>query len=331
MNRGIARRVVFPDRIHIRYFMALLARAVRRGELEIHVLCVMSTHYHLLVRSPRGRLSEGIRRVQNEYVRFYNRRARRDGPLFRGRFRSRPVLSLRYRDLLVRYIEFNPVAAGVVARPADYPYSSAALRRRPKPPRWLATWWTDAVIQEARRFDPSATYESIWGVAPAPSQRALVRARIRRAFGGPDDLDDLVGAAPARVRAWMTRKATLADGGSTAAPLVDADTVRSTVEEGAASVGTWARAAERGPRLDLWPIALTGLLHDLAGLRSADLSERLGLSDSAVSRRMARHRALLGEDAYASRVADLAVACLDRAHGAVSPIRVPEQAAPGAE
>jgi putative transposase len=56
VNRGIARRVVFPDTLHVRLFLALLACAVRRGEIEVHVLCIMPTHSHLLVRSPSGRL-----------------------------------------------------------------------------------------------------------------------------------------------------------------------------------------------------------------------------------------------------------------------------------
>ncbi len=99
MNRGIARRVAFPDMTHMRVFLACLAWAVRRGDLEIHAFCLMSTHFHLLVRSPTGHLSEALGRAINAYVRWANRRARRDGALFRGRFRSRPVLSLRYRDV----------------------------------------------------------------------------------------------------------------------------------------------------------------------------------------------------------------------------------------
>jgi hypothetical protein len=279
----------------------------------------MSTHYHLLVRSPHGKLSEAIRRIQNEYVRFYNRRARRDGPLFRGRFRSRPVLSLRYRDVLVRYIEFNPVTAGVVARPQDYPYSSAFLRRRNRPPRWLATWWTDAALASLRRLDPSATYESLWGTAPTPSQRAVVRARIRRAYRGPDELDDLVGAAPARIREWMVRKAALADETPVAAPMVDPVTVRGVVEAERESQGAWAHQRSRGRPIDLWPIALTGLLRDLAGLRHVEVSKRLEASESTVRRRIALHRDLMREEEYGPRVAALAAACLDRAYGGHAP------------
>ena len=93
MNRGLARRTVFETRQDVRAFLARLALCVRRGELEVHAYCVLTTHYHLLVRS-RGKLSEGLRRVQNDYVRWFNRARRRDGPLFRGRFLSKHVGSL---------------------------------------------------------------------------------------------------------------------------------------------------------------------------------------------------------------------------------------------
>lgn len=86
MNRGIARRVVFPGRVQVRTFLAALACAVRRGEIEVHVFCLLPTHFHLLVRSPLGRLSEALRRVQNDFVRRTNRRARRDGSLIRARW-----------------------------------------------------------------------------------------------------------------------------------------------------------------------------------------------------------------------------------------------------
>ena len=62
--------------------------AHRTGLLEVHAYSVLTTHYHLLVRSPSGQMAVAMQRVGNRYVRWFNRRARRDGPLFRG---ERPV------------------------------------------------------------------------------------------------------------------------------------------------------------------------------------------------------------------------------------------------
>ncbi len=63
MNRGIARRSLFESRDDIRFFLACLARAVRRGQIEVHAWCILTTHFHLLVRSPGGELSAAMRRV----------------------------------------------------------------------------------------------------------------------------------------------------------------------------------------------------------------------------------------------------------------------------
>src|SRR5262245_12079043 len=114
INRGVARRTLFEGESDIRFFLAELARAVRRGEIELHAYAIMSTHFHLLVCSPNGLLAVAMRNVEREYVRRFNRVRRRDGPLMRGRFLSKPVFSLAYRRLLVRYIDFNPVRASLV-------------------------------------------------------------------------------------------------------------------------------------------------------------------------------------------------------------------------
>ena len=139
MNRGIAKRVVFPDHAAKQRFILLLACSVRRGELEVESFCVMDTHFHLLARSPAGRIDYPMMRVLNSYARYFNRRFRRDGPVFRGRYRSWPVMTVAYWRVLVRYIDFNPVKAGICHEPAEYRYGSArlyALRRAG--PRWLA-------------------------------------------------------------------------------------------------------------------------------------------------------------------------------------------------
>lgn len=324
MNRGIARRVVFPDALHIRVFLAHLARAVRRGEVEVHAFCILGTHYHLLLRSPEGRLSDALRRVQNAYVRWYNRRARRDGPLFRGRFHSRPVLSERYHDVLVRYIEANPVEARLVERAEDYPHGSAARQARGRRPRWMATWWVDAILARARQVDPQATYASFWGSGASPAERGLVEARIRHPACTHDDLDDLVGAAPEQVRRWMEAKARLADGGRARAPLVGAATVDDVLSRAAQAAGAWVLRPRRGPPRDLWAVVRVGLLLDLAGLTHDRLAVRLGVTTTCVGRQQARHRSLLCEDAYAARAADLAARCLAQAHpprAALQPLR----------
>ena len=68
-NRAIARRTLFERREDFRVFIAALACAVRRGEIEVHAFCLMGTHYHLLVRSLLGELGSAMRRIQLVYSR----------------------------------------------------------------------------------------------------------------------------------------------------------------------------------------------------------------------------------------------------------------------
>lgn len=88
MNRAVARRAAFPDRRSSRRFLAQLAKAVRSGRIEVHAYSVLANHCHLLIRSPRGEMSEALRVIQNQYTKWFNRQLKRDGPLFRGRFPS---------------------------------------------------------------------------------------------------------------------------------------------------------------------------------------------------------------------------------------------------
>ena len=74
MNRGIARRTLFESSEDMRYFLSRLAREIRKGEWGGHCFSLMTTHYHLLVRSSTEELSEVMRRVQNAYVRYFKHR-----------------------------------------------------------------------------------------------------------------------------------------------------------------------------------------------------------------------------------------------------------------
>jgi REP element-mobilizing transposase RayT len=311
MNRGIARRTVFESRADVRYFQSRLARAVRRGDVELHAYCILTTHFHLLVRSPVGRLSEAMRRIQNEFVRWFNRRRKRDGPLFRGRFRSKPVTSLRYRHILVRYIDANAVSAGIVRVAALYPHGSAAAYSRRSGPPWLERSWIEGVVRHSSEFaeyDPDA-YAAVFGGNPSPGLARLVELRIAGRFEGGDPLDDLVASTPDGVLAWMRRKAALADGTRPNLPVCDAESVTREVDRARSALGEWSITPFKR-KLDAWPQVSAALLRDLAGLPSTQISRRLGRSESHVSRMRARHRVMMSEAEYAERVRSISVRAL---------------------
>jgi REP element-mobilizing transposase RayT len=306
MNRGIARRSVFETECDVRYFLSRVARAVRRGELEVHAFCVMATHFHLLVRSPSGQLSEAMRRIQNEYVRYFNRTRRRDGPLLRGRFLSRPVMSLTYRSILVRYIDRNPVKVRLADAPWGYPHGSTSRYVSGKPPRWLCGDWIMGGVEGTSDAD----YVGVWGRRPTAAERELVELRLTGQGLAEDPLDDLVLATPARIRAWMVRKACLADETRPGVACVPASTVAHVVDGLKERGRMWRYRSPTGQRRDAWGIAAAGLLRDLSRLTKREIAERERISTAMVTRRIRAHVELCESPDYATRLGWIATSCI---------------------
>ena len=89
-----------------------------------YAYCLMSNHFHLLIREREESVGETVKRIASSYVYYYNRKYGRDGHLFKERFKSEPVNDMAYFTVLLRYIHQNPVKAGIVERVKDYEYSS---------------------------------------------------------------------------------------------------------------------------------------------------------------------------------------------------------------
>jgi len=312
MNRGIARRTVFETRQDFREFLAGVARAARCRQIEVHAFCLMSTHFHLLVRSPSGRLSEGMRSVLNGYVRRFNHRRGRDGALFRGRFLSKLVQSLTYRHLLVRYIDSNPVSAGMTAAAENYPYGSARWYAQTTGPPWLERSWVESTVRAGTRrsYDPRGYRQVFRAELPVPL-RELVAARISAKGIGADPLDDLAGAASPTVLDWLRQRALLADGTVPVLAVCNPQSVAAVVDRERRSLGQWILRPGR-KAVDGWTQVHAGLLYDLCGLSGSQVGRILGFSASGVGKLRARHRLeIAADDTYASRVGEMARGALD--------------------
>jgi REP-associated tyrosine transposase len=121
-------------------FLDTLAEAHRLWQIEIFAYCLMRNHYHLCLRTPKGNLSRVMRHVDGIYTQRFNRRHRRDGSLFRGRYKAILIDADEYLSALVRYIHLNPVQASIVRQPEDYRWGSHRFYLEPKgAPSWLNT------------------------------------------------------------------------------------------------------------------------------------------------------------------------------------------------
>lgn len=142
MNRGADRQTVFRDDDDRFAFLELWSRAVSRFGIVINSYCFLGNHYHVLVETPSAQLSTSLQFVAKNYTQAFNKRHGRDGALFRGRFHSVVVDSDTYYLRVARYIELNPVTAGVTTLGSlpDYPWSSFQYFIGKKAtPSWLST------------------------------------------------------------------------------------------------------------------------------------------------------------------------------------------------
>jgi len=140
--RGVARQAIFRDDRDRRYFLKLLDDVVARHEWACHAFVLMTTHYHLLVRTPNPDLAQGMQRLNACYAQHFNWRHGETGHRFERRYHSVLIESDTHALELVRYLAMNPVRAGACREPAAWRWSSySTIVRRERPPHCLADEW----------------------------------------------------------------------------------------------------------------------------------------------------------------------------------------------
>ena len=134
--RGNARRRIYKDDVDRVSFLDTLVEVNRKYNWLCHAYCLMDNHYHLVIETPDGNLSKGMRQVNGVYTQSFNRRHRRVGHIFQGRYKA--VLIEKESHLLevCRYVALNPVRAKTVQEPGEWRWSSyngTAGRVKPHP------------------------------------------------------------------------------------------------------------------------------------------------------------------------------------------------------
>ncbi|WP_101757434.1 transposase [Oceanicoccus sp. KOV_DT_Chl] len=125
IQRGNNRQVCFTSDIDLAAYAHWLSKGAEKYDVAIHGWVFMNNHVHLLA-TPKNddAISRMMQFLGRHYVRYFNREYGRTGTLFEGRFKSCPVETEKYFLVCLRYIELNPVRAGMVSDPADYRWSS---------------------------------------------------------------------------------------------------------------------------------------------------------------------------------------------------------------
>ena len=131
-------RLAFADDDDREQFLMLVDEVVRRREWSCRSYCLLSTHYHLLVHTPEPDLAAGMQYLNGCFAQWANWRRDEDGHVFKGRYAARQVQTEGHALEVHRYIALNPVRAGLVRSPLDWPWSSLrALLGQRKPESFL--------------------------------------------------------------------------------------------------------------------------------------------------------------------------------------------------
>lgn len=142
-SKGVNGQHIFIDDQDRETFLRILKKNIADASAELIAYCLMGNHYHLAIKVGSIPLSKMMQRILSSYALLFNRRHERTGHLFQARFEAKNCLNERYLRTLIPYIIMNPVRAGLVERPQDWPWSS--LLNEPL---------TDEVLAELAQFDP---------------------------------------------------------------------------------------------------------------------------------------------------------------------------------
>lgn len=122
--RGDRKEAIYEDDQDRRGFLSIVNRGMLRFDAFAYAYCLMGNHYHLLVHTPGARLSQLMHYINGVYTQYSNRRHGRCGHVFQGRFHSVLIDRDAYFLEVCRYVDLNPVRAGLVGDPGSWQWSS---------------------------------------------------------------------------------------------------------------------------------------------------------------------------------------------------------------
>jgi len=140
-SRGNAKQAIFLDEKDFAGFLRVLCYVVKRYHFILHTFCLMNNHYHLLIETPYGNLSRGMRQLNGLHTQRFNQRHKRVGHLLQGRYKAILVDKDNYLLELCRYVVLNPVRAKIVKDPKDWEWSAYQATTGHKGIPCLTTDW----------------------------------------------------------------------------------------------------------------------------------------------------------------------------------------------
>lgn len=192
MNRGLNRQAIYLIDADYEIFLRTLKETSNLFGIKILSYCLMPNHYHLLLSTPKANLSRAMRHLNGVYTQRFNRLHKKDGPLFRGRYKAILVQKDKYLTHVIRYIHLNPVQAHLVKEASRYPWSSHKQYLEAKDERpWLCVLLGLAFFSSKRKHALSA-YRRFIDEGIDPNTKAFYSKQHQApVLGDPDFLNDI--------------------------------------------------------------------------------------------------------------------------------------------
>jgi len=278
--RGNEQKDIFRDERDRERFFVYLETAVVRYKAVIHTYCLMDNHYHLLMSTPAGNLSQIVRHINGAFTVYFNKRHHRFGHLFQGRYKAILVNADEYAGELSRYIHLNPVRAGVTNLPEGYPWTSYLnYIGKKKAAGWLTTDWLlryfgEAPTEAQRKY--RAFVEAKIGAAGENPLKKVVASTI---LGGPDFIEAVKG------KYLVGRKRNR-----------DVPAVAALTRQAPQEIEEKVRLEFQDKPEHARKVAIY-LSHRFSGLSLKEIGKHFGIRESAVSQASRRFESVLSEDA----------------------------------
>ena len=168
-SRGNEKKSVFKDDANREAFLRILAHVNKRYSWICHAYCLMDNHYHLLIETPEGNLSLGMRQLNGVYTQAFNKQFNRTGHLFQGRYKAILIQKDSHLLEVCRYVVLNPVRAHMVEHPDAWTWSSYRATAGKKEPHACLT--IDWVLGQfsSKRDKALKEYQQFvrWGIGEA--------------------------------------------------------------------------------------------------------------------------------------------------------------------
>ncbi len=189
MNRGASRQAIYLIDDDYQVFLETLKETSKLFGIRIVCYCLMPNHYHLLIQTPKPNLSRAMRHLNGVYTQRFNRIHKKDGPLFRGRYKAILVQEDEYLTHLIRYIHLNP---SHTPDPLKYPWSSHKQYLRAQDAKsWLYVRLGLSFFAGKTSFALKA-YRSFIGKGIDPSTQAFYdKDHLVPILGDPDFLKEV--------------------------------------------------------------------------------------------------------------------------------------------